>query len=185
MPEQVPASHRSAIEHGSPSPHGVPSSSFELTHCPVAGSHAPFTHGLDGHTTAAPIPMHVPDWHASFGVHASPSSQGVPSGLLGLTHIPVAGSHAPASLQAPGGHSTGAPVMHTPASQLSPWVHRSPSSHGAPFARAHVPFAGAPAAIEQAWHGSPHAVSQQAPSTQKPLLQWLASLQPVPSEPSV
>ena len=42
-------------------------------------------------------PVQVPASHVSVRVHASPSSQVVPFGFVGLEHTPVAGLQVPAS----------------------------------------------------------------------------------------
>ena len=41
--------------------------------------------------------MHVPAWHVSLGVQASPSLHALPSDFAGFEQAPVAGLHVPAS----------------------------------------------------------------------------------------
>ena len=63
-------------------------------------------------------------------------------------------------------------------------VQLAPSLQAVPVKPAQVPFEGAPAEMEQAWQsvGSPvpQAVSQQTPSTQKPVSQSVLRLQTEP-----
>src|SRR5262249_50000042 len=106
-------------------------------------------------------------------VHAFPSLHGVPLLLAGLEQIPVAGLQTPGSWQGSGlGHTTGFEPVHTPPLHASVFVHALPSLHALPVNSLHVPFVSAPAFTEHASHGPAlHAVSQQTPSTQKPLRQ--------------
>src|SRR5262249_49741767 len=76
---------------------------------------------------------------------------------------------------------TGFAPTHMPPKQVSVWVHLLASSQGVPESSEHVPFWAAPAAIEHASQAPAlHAVSQHTPSTQKPLLQSAACMQPAP-----
>src|SRR5690349_23038176 len=43
------------------------------------------------------VPLHVPPWHVSVCVQASPSVQALPSGFAGFEQMPVAGLHVPAT----------------------------------------------------------------------------------------
>src|SRR5205823_3764029 len=82
--------------------------------------------------TAVP-PMQRPCRQLSCSLHALPSSHGVPSWVGGLEHKPVAGLHTPASWHwSDALQVTGVPPWHCPAWQVSPCVHRLPSSHAAP-----------------------------------------------------
>jgi hypothetical protein len=109
-----------------PSLQGVPSGALGLEHLPVVGSQAPVTWhaslavqvtgvwpqspvpGLQAATWHASLaaqvtgfePVHTPDVQASVWVQRLPSLQGVPSGALGLEHLPVVGSQAPATWHA-------------------------------------------------------------------------------------
>src|SRR5205823_1061538 len=80
-------------------------------------------------------PMQRPCRQLSCSLHALPSSHGVPSWVGGLEHKPVAGLHTPASWHwSDALQVTGVPPWHCPAWQVSPCVHRLPSSHAAPSA---------------------------------------------------
>jgi hypothetical protein len=121
----------------SPSLHGIPSGAAVLLQAPVTGSQAPARwHESTGtQTTGLPL-LHAPPRQTSFCVHASPSLQGVPSGLTGFEHMPVAGSHAGASWHGPdAGHTTGFPPAQAPPTHESVWVHALPSLHGVPSGR--------------------------------------------------
>ena len=68
-------------------------------------------------------------------MQASPSLHEVLLGLLGFEHTPVAGLHAPASWHWSGaGHTSGAPLVHTPTWQVSFCVQPFPSLHATPLA---------------------------------------------------
>jgi hypothetical protein len=113
--------------------------------------------------------MQLPPWQA-------PPWQAVPSGWDGVAHAPVCVSQVPATWHSSrAAHTVGLPPTHTPAWQASIVVHASPSLHGVPVSSAQVPFAGAPLAVEHAWHApAAQAVLQQMPSTQNPLPQSAA-----------
>src|SRR5262249_48631744 len=104
-----------------PPAQGALSGFFTVTHCPLPGAQIPASHSAaTGHCLAVPL-LHTPFSQVSFSVHGSPSSHGFPSsageqsfdvmqvplmhappeqgvlsGLFGLEHCPVAGSHCPA-----------------------------------------------------------------------------------------
>src|SRR5262245_6134604 len=103
-----------------------------------------------------------------------PTEQGVLSSLWTQRHVPSAGLHDPSSHSPTEEHTTGLPPVHMPAWHVSPWVQASPSLQTGPVSSAHVPSVAAPAAIEHPSQGPAlQAVSQQTPSTQKPLPQSL------------
>lgn len=87
----------------------------------------------------------------------------------------MAGAQLPARWQASSAlHTTGEAPTQAPALHESTRVQASPSLHDRPLATGpHVPFAAAPAATLQATQSEveppPQALSQQNPSTQKPL----------------
>lgn len=127
-----------------------------------------------GHAAEVPV-------HASAGSQpAVESRQTVPPGTnVSIGQAALAPVHFSATSQTPAAlrHVTPAPTStsggHAP---LAP-LHTSAVSHGPAEARhvteaprnAHVPFDGAPAAVEQASHGPPaQAELQQTPSTQNP-----------------
>jgi hypothetical protein len=125
-PTQLPFSHASACVHAFPSLHVVPFAAVGFEHAPVDGLQVPATWhwSLAAHVTGF-APLHVPAWHVSVCVHASPSLHEVPSAAAGLEHFPVDGSQVPAtwhwSLAA---HVTGFDPVHTPA------LHAYVCSHG-------------------------------------------------------
>ena len=86
----------------------------------------------------SPPQTHDPAWHV-----AALEPQAVPFGALGLEHVPVAGSHVPATWHCSGAeHTTGLDPSQTPAWHVSVCVHLSPSSHAAPscsFMTPHMP----------------------------------------------
>lgn len=101
-------------------------------------------------------PVHVtgvwvqtPFWHVSI-VHGLPSEvHPVPFGLGWTWQMPVLGLQTLTVQGFPvGGHVVSVPGWQVPFWQVSPTVHRLPSSQGVPFATAlHVPVAGS-----QTWH---------------------------------
>ena len=97
LPEQVPDWQVSVWVHASPSLHDVPSAALGLSQVPVAESQVPavWHWSLAVHTTGF-APVHVPDWHVSVWVQASPSLQLVPSLTAGSLQAPVLGSQVPA-----------------------------------------------------------------------------------------
>jgi hypothetical protein len=94
----VPVWHVSWPLQMSPSAHAVPSGALGSEHVPVAGSQVPAMWQLsEGVHSTGFSPVHVPAWQASVWVQASESSQTVPSAAAGSEHVPVAGSHVPAT----------------------------------------------------------------------------------------
>src|SRR5439155_20037923 len=79
------------------------------------------------------LPAQPPFSQASAGVQASPSLQAVPSAFAGFEHVPLAGSQVPAMWHwSEAEQTTALPPVHTPLSQVSVWVQRSPSSQAVP-----------------------------------------------------
>ena len=97
-PTQLPVWQLSVCVQAFPSLHDVPSDAFGFEHEPACGSQTPATWhwSLAEHTTGFD-PVHVPAWHVSLWVHASPSLQAVPLAALGFEHEPVCGSQTPAT----------------------------------------------------------------------------------------
>src|SRR5206468_729296 len=130
-PAQAPLTHASSLVHELPSSQRVPS-----------GSAVP--------------PVHTPAWHVSAVVHALPSLHAVPSGLAGLEHVPVAGSHVPASWHWSWAvQVTGLLPVQVPLSHVSLWVQAFPSVHAVPSAFVgfeHIPVAGSH--VPASWHWS-------------------------------
>jgi len=140
-----------------------------LEHVPVAGSHVPASWQWSAALqTTGWLPVHVPLSHASVCVHASPSLHAVPSGLAGFEHVPVAGSHVPATWHWSWAvQVTGLLPVHVPFSHESVRVQALPSLHAVPLA-----FGG---------------LEQPTPAVQTSSVQMLPSLQSalfgVPAQP--
>ncbi len=182
-PAQTPDWQASPNVHASSSEHGAPSAFVGLEQTPVAGLQTPGSwQALLGRQTTGFAPTHVPAWQGSVCEQRFPSLHGTPFAFEGFEQAPVAGSHVPALWQVSDGTQTfGTVPVHTPAWQTSTAVHALPSLQGGPVSGAHVPFEGAPAAVEHASQGpAPHAVLQQTPSVQKPLWQSHASVHAAP-----
>jgi hypothetical protein len=130
-----------------PSEHADPSVALVCAeHCPVVGLHVPITLHVAaaGHVTGL-APTHEPLWHESVCVHAFPSEHVVPLGaLVCAEHVPDVGSHVPATLHIPDGHTVAGPGAHAPLWQVSPTVQALPSVQVVPFADGmHDPVAAA------------------------------------------
>src|SRR5438132_877033 len=97
-PVQTPASQVSLCVQALPSLRVVPSGLLGLEQVPVAGSQVPASwHWSRAVQVTGFAPVQTPAWQVSLCVQALPSLQVVPSALLGLEQVPVAGSHVPAS----------------------------------------------------------------------------------------
>ena len=154
------------------SSHAAPSTFAGEEQTPLTGSHTPASwHWSNGAHARGFPPLQMPVTHVSICVQALPSLHTAPSGLAGLEQVPVAGSHVPPLWHwSEAEHVTGFAPTHVPAWQVSDWVHALPSLHAGPVSNAHVPFDGAPAAVEQASQAPElHAELQQTPSAQKPV----------------
>src|SRR6185369_3795869 len=81
-------------------PQAVPSGAGTPGHSPVNVSQVPATwHSVRPLLQSTGLlPTQLPAWQVSVCIHASPSVQVVPSGLLGFEHSPVAGVQVPRSL---------------------------------------------------------------------------------------
>lgn len=182
-PVQTPARQVSVLVQALPSLQRAPFGFSGFEHEPVAGLQAPALWQVScaTQTTGFP-PLHVPTWQVSVCVQPLPSSHVLPSGFAGLEQTPVAELQVPTSWHASEAvHTTGLPPVQTPAWHVSVFVQASPSLHAVPVSRAHVPFEGAPATTEQASQAPAlQALSQQTPSTQKPLMHSLAKTHAVP-----
>jgi hypothetical protein len=114
--------------------HAVPSGALGFEHCPVAESHDPATWqaSLAMHVTGLD-PTHVPEAQVYVRSQLFDPAQAVPSGAVGLEHVPEEGSHAPAAWQASlAVHRTGFDPVQVPLWQASVCVHAFPSSHPVP-----------------------------------------------------
>ena len=113
-------------------------------HVPLAAAHVPARWHASGdvHTTAGPA-THAPALQVSGLVQALLSAlHDVPSALFAYAHIPEAALQVPSPWHCVAvGQMTAAPGMHTPAAQVSPWVHALPSLQAPPVVGAQVPVA--------------------------------------------
>jgi hypothetical protein len=190
-PVQAPAWHVSTWVQAFPSLHAVPSVAAGFEHAPVLGLQLPTTwHSSEAVHVTGLAPAQLPAWQVSTWVQALPSLHAVPSGLDGLEHAPVEGSHAPAvwhwSLAE---QVTGVVPMHVPATQASVCVQALPSLHAVPSAAAgleHVPVEGLH--VPAAWHWSEALHATGFAPAQAPAWHVSVSVQASPSlhdEPSV
>ncbi len=94
LPVHFPCWQVSVRVHAFPSLHAVPSALSGFEHVPLPLSHTPtlWHWSLAVHVTGLP-PVHVPAWHVSVCVHASPSSHFVPLALALHAVALVAGVH--------------------------------------------------------------------------------------------
>jgi hypothetical protein len=98
-PVQTPAWHVSVCVHPLPSLQLAPSVLAGFEQAPVLALHVPASWhwSLAVHTFGF-APVQTPAWHVSVCVHALPSLQLLPSGLLvGAEHVPVAALQVPAT----------------------------------------------------------------------------------------
>jgi hypothetical protein len=100
------------------------------------------------------------------------------------SHVRVAVStpaeHEAAAHMVPDGHSWHTPPAHLPSLpqvDAAFAAHRPRGSIVPSITVAQVPFAPPVSAPEQLWQAPPHAVLQQKPSTQKPLVHWSFAVQ--------
>jgi hypothetical protein len=117
-------------------------------HMPVVLSHVPWTWHWSGvGQTRGLVPVHTPDKQLSICVHALPSLQREPLALDRFgAQVPVVVLHVPWMWHwSAAGQMTGMAPVHTPAWQLSIWVHPLPSLHAEPLSFGgfvgHVPVA--------------------------------------------
>jgi hypothetical protein len=146
-PVQMPVWQVSVWVHRSPSLQPVPSDLFGFVQLPVAGWQMPaLWHWSSGTHTTGFEPVQVPVWQVSLWVHRSPSLQPVPSGLIGLVQLPVAGWQMPALWHwSSAVHTTGLEPVQVPDWQVSVWVHRLESLQLVPlglFGLVQLPVAG-------------------------------------------
>lgn len=133
--------------HLLPSSHAVPSGAAGFVQAPEDGSHVPAVWQVPEamHTIGAPA-VHAPAAQVSPVVHLFPSSQLVPSSLLGFEQAPVPGSQTPALWHwSSAVQATALPATQPPAWHTSPIVHALPSLHVDPSAFAgllHTPVDG-------------------------------------------
>jgi hypothetical protein len=134
------------------------------------------------------VPAQMPPVHMSFSVQELLSSQPVPLGRFWTSHTPVCGLQTLTVHWLPvSGHVVRSPAWQVPFWQVSPTVHRSPSSHGVPLAAFWVmqlPLVGSQTATKQGSFGCGHSLG--CPGVQTPAWQvsftvqaLLSALQPV------
>jgi hypothetical protein len=134
---QVPAVQTSPVVHMLLSSQAVPSALAGFEHVPEAGSQVPTSWQVSAAAQVTGLPpVQVPAMHTSERVHMLLSLHAVPSALAGaFEHIPVAGSHVPASWHESGAMQvTAVPPVQVPVWHASPVVHRLPSSQVVPLA---------------------------------------------------
>src|SRR5262249_19661591 len=88
---------RAPGEQGLSAPQRAPAGLFRATQVPLVGSQAMLSWQAFGVGQVTGVPLHTPAGQTSCVVQALPSSQPVPSAALGLSQLPVAGSHVPAT----------------------------------------------------------------------------------------
>jgi hypothetical protein len=94
-PTQIPALQVSLRVQASRSSQIAPV--FGVWTQPLPGSHESSVHGSPSSQPGPGPPLQTPAWQVSAVVHTEPSSQAVPSGLVGFEQWPVPGSQVPAS----------------------------------------------------------------------------------------
>jgi hypothetical protein len=131
-------------------------------------------------------PVHTPAWQVSVWLHASPSSQGVPSGRERSEQMPVPGLHTLGWWHGSAtGHITGAPPVHTPATHASPVVQASPSSQAAPSGFAGLEQPVDALHVPAVWHGSSAAHTTAEPPPHTPAWHVSPCVQASPSSQAV
>src|SRR5438094_670230 len=133
---QAPAWQESVWVQASPSVQAAPSALLGLEQEPKGGAQGPgsWDRSRAARTTGC-VPRQAPAWQESVWVQASPSVQAVPSALLGLEQVPLAGSQTPATWHwSSAVQTTGFAPTQAPAWQESVWVQASPSVQAAPSA---------------------------------------------------
>src|SRR2546427_765197 len=129
------------------------------------------------------VPAQTPALQTSPSVVASPSSQGVPSGVTGFEQVAFSGSQTPVSWHWSWAvQTTGLPPVHVPARQVSPCVQASPSSYAAPSSLLgfeHSPVAGLH--VPASWHWSCAVQVTELPPVHVPPWQVSLCVQASPS----
>jgi hypothetical protein len=94
---QVPVPSQVEMPEQTLPPHVVPLGAGGFEQVPVDVLHVPATWQPSLAVQAIALPEQTPEVQTSFVVHALPSLQAVPFGALGFEHVPVDGSHVPAT----------------------------------------------------------------------------------------
>src|SRR5438876_6979443 len=117
--------------------------------------------------------MQAPAWQESLWVQAPPSVQAVPSALVGVEQVPLAGSQTPATWHwSSAVQTTGFAPTHLPAWQESLWVQASPSVQAAPSTLSgleQAPVAGSQTPATWHWSRAPQTtgfIASHAPAWQ-------------------
>ena len=93
---QVPAPSQLSLVHGLlSSVHALPTPTLKTLQPPLPSHTDRNWHSVA--TQEYAVPPHVPAAHTSFAVHALPSLQEAPSTAAGFEHLPLFGSHVPAT----------------------------------------------------------------------------------------
>src|SRR5439155_1035015 len=184
LPAQSPLWQVSVCVQALPSLHAVPLLAVGLEHWPVAVLQVPATwHWSEAVQTTGLLPVQSPLWQVSVCVQALPSLHAVPSIVAGFEHAPVAGLQVPATWHwSEAVQTTGLLPVHTPLSQVSVWVQRSPSLQAVPLALGgfeHVPVAGSQ--LPAVWHWSEAGQTTGLAPVHTPLSQVSVWVQPSPS----
>src|SRR6185295_12881324 len=135
VPAQTPPSQTSSSVQLFASSHTVPSGSSGFEQSPVAPLQVPdaWQSSLAVQTTGF-APVQTPAPQVSVCVHASESSQAVPSGSWGFEQRPVAPLQVPGAWhESLGVHTTGFAPVQTPVAQVSVCVQALKSLQAVPF----------------------------------------------------
>src|SRR5438552_2605552 len=175
----------SVCVQASPSVQALPFGLAGVEQTPFAGLQVPASwHWSSAGQTTGFEPVQVPAWQVSVCVQTLPSLQAVPSALLGVEQVPLAGSQEPATWHwSSAVQMTGFVPTQVPAWQVSLWVQASPSVQAVPLDLAgveKVPLAGSQ--TPATWHWSRAAQTTGFVPTQVP--PWQVSLW-VQASPSV
>src|SRR5437870_110518 len=179
----------SVCVQASPSVQALPFGLAGVEQTPFAGLQVPASwHWSRAGQTTGFDPAQVPAWPVSGRVQTVPSLQAVPSVLLGVEQVPLAGSQAPAMWHwSRAAQTTGFAPTQAPAWQVSVWVQASPSVQALPFGLAGVeqtPLAGSQTPATWHWSGAAQTtgfVPTQVPAWQESLwVQASPSLQALP-----
>ena len=135
LPTHAPDWQLSVCVQASPSSQVVPSATLTCEHVPPL--QLSVVQALLSLQSIGLLPTQAPDWQLSVCVHASPSSQVVPSSAAGFEHRPVPGSQIPATWHESRAAQTtpeqrSVPAQ-TPSAHTSLLVAGFPSSQVVPF----------------------------------------------------
>jgi hypothetical protein len=160
-PVQVPAWQVSVRVQALPSLQATPLALAGLLQVPLVVLHVPtLWHWSSGVHTTGLTPVQVPAWQVSVRVQALPSSQPLPSGLVGFVQTPLNVSQVPAAWHwSSGVHTMGLAPVQVPAWQVSVRVQGLPSLQTLPLVFAgllHAPVVGLHAPTSWHWSSAAH-----------------------------